>query len=84
MCTMYKFSHIRVQRETKDRLDQLKVPGQSYDGLLRQILATLESIMPMLPHEGPPLPRGLGVRWPGLTKKESKLNPRQVEEDPKE
>jgi hypothetical protein len=84
MYTVDRFSHIRVQRETKDRLDQLKAPGQSYDGLLRQILATLESIMPMLPHEGPPLPRGLGVRWSGRTKKESELNPKQVEEDRKE
>lgn len=84
MFTMREFNLIRVQQETKDRLDQLKATGQSYDGLLRQILATLESIMPMLPHEGPPLPRGLGVRWSGLTTKESKLKLGQVEEDRKD
>lgn len=58
------FDLVRVNRTTKERLDKLKAPGQSYDGLIRQLLDFLEYWRPSLPHEGPPLPRGMGVGWP--------------------
>jgi hypothetical protein len=61
--TMNKFTHIRVNQQTKGELDRLKALGQSYDGLLRELLAIAEALMPMPPAQGPPLPRGLGIRW---------------------
>jgi hypothetical protein len=60
---MAKFNHIRVNQETKDHLDDLKAPGQSYDGLIREILALVNSMKPTPPIEGPPLPKRLGIRW---------------------
>lgn len=60
---MTKFNHIRVNQETKDRLDDFKAPGQSYDGLIREILTVVDSMLPTPPLEGPPLPKKLGVRW---------------------
>lgn len=58
------FDLVRVNRTTKERLDELKAPGQSYDGLITQLLDFLEHWRPNLPHEGPPLPHGMGVSWP--------------------
>jgi len=60
---MAKSNHIRVNQETKDYLDDLKAPGQSYDGLIREILALVDSMLPTPPIEGPPLPKRLGIRW---------------------
>jgi len=64
MLTMTEYDHIRVHRETKEQLDQLKAPGQSYDGLLRELMALVKALLPMPPADGPPLPQGLGIRWP--------------------
>ena len=58
-----QFNHIRLNQETKDRLDRLKAAGQSYDGLLRELLDMVERMLPMPPTEGPPLPRSWGIRW---------------------
>jgi hypothetical protein len=60
---MTKFNHIRLNQETKDHLDNLKAPGQSYDGLIRELLSLVDSMVPMSPIKGPPLPKKLGVRW---------------------
>ena len=36
------------------------------DALVGHIAAAhIGKIMPPLPNEGPPLPRGLGIKWPG-------------------
>jgi len=68
---MNKFTHIRLNRQTKEELDRLKAPGQSYDGLLKELLVIVEALMPMPPAQGPPLPRGLGIRWPTRRAKET-------------
>jgi len=33
---------MRVSKEVRDKLDELRHPGQTYDGVLREILEELE------------------------------------------
>jgi len=44
---MKRFNHISLKQETKNQLDELKAPGQSYDGLLQQLIAIARALMPM-------------------------------------
>ena len=70
---MTEYNLIRIKQDTKDRLDNFKAPGQSYDGLLQQILLWLESVAPMPPHKGPPLPQFMDVKWKDMIgKRENK------------
>lgn len=34
---------IRIRKETKEQLDKLKHAGQSYDGIIRELIAYKES-----------------------------------------
>lgn len=77
---MAKSTHIRLNKQTKEELDRFKAPGQSYDGLLRQLLTIVEALMPMPPAQGPPLPRGLGIRWPTRKAKEIEGEERAIEQ----
>ncbi len=63
---------IRVAEDTKSKLDELRAHGQSYNGLLLELLELAEragfgkvadklGLMP--PSEGPPLPKKTGRRW---------------------
>jgi hypothetical protein len=64
---------IRVSTPTKEKLDSLRAPGQSYDGVLIQLLDLVEQIgfgrladrLGLLrPTEGLPLPKKSGRgRW---------------------
>jgi hypothetical protein len=64
---------IRVSTPTKEKLDNLRAPGQSYDGILIQLLDLVEQIgfgrladrLGLLrPTEGLPLPKKSGRgRW---------------------
>jgi len=59
-----RYTHIRLNKATKEQLDEFRAPGQSYDGLLREIMTFLKGALPPPPSQGPPLPRRLGIRWP--------------------
>jgi hypothetical protein len=64
---------IRVSTPTKEKLDNLRAPGQSYDGILIQLLDLVEQIGfgrladrfgLLRPTEGLPLPKQSGRgRW---------------------
>jgi len=34
-----EFTHIRISEDTKRHLNELRAPGQSYDGLLRELIS---------------------------------------------
>jgi len=54
---------VRIRKETLSKLNSLKGPGQSHDGLLTQLIEVINAMRPSMPWEGPPLPYGLQKRW---------------------
>ena len=63
-------THIRVPISIADALrNAASAKDISIAVLLDNIKDKIMPLLPMPPTEGPPLPRRLGVRWPGKTKK---------------
>jgi len=69
---MQKYALIRVSEDTKKRLDEFRAHGQSYNGLLWELLERVEKagfgkaadrLGLLKPTEGPPIPKKTGRRW---------------------
>lgn len=63
---------LRIRKETVEKLDKLRASGQSYSGILEELIDLAERVGfgrvadklgLMRPTEGPPLPKELGVTW---------------------
>jgi len=69
---MKSYTLLRVSTDTKKKLDEFRTQGQSYNGLLWELLQLAEKagfgkaadrLDLMRPTEGPPLPKKMGRRW---------------------
>jgi len=69
---MKEYHTIRIQKPIADKLDELRAPGQSYSGIIQELLELVEQagfgtvadkLDLMRPTEGPPLPKKIGRRW---------------------
>jgi len=66
-------THIRVPISLAEALrSSAKAQGRSIASLLENLKDTMLALLPMPPSKGPPLPRGMGIRWQGQSKKERK------------
>ena len=65
-------THIRVPVSLAERLRKVAmVKNVSIAVLLDSVKHEILGLLPMPPREGPPLPRRMGVKWPGRTSKRS-------------
>ena len=65
-------THIRVPMSLAETLRNAAVANNiSIAVLLDGFKDKILDLLPMPPREGPPLPRGMGVKWPGKTSKRS-------------
>lgn len=69
---MRQYHTIRIEKSVADKLDELRAPGQSYNGVLEELIDLAEKVgfgrvadklHLMRPSEGPPLPKKTGRRW---------------------
>jgi len=69
---MKSYTLLRVSSDTKKKLDEFRTQGQSYNGLLWELLQLAEKagfgkaadrLDLMKPTEGPPLPKKMNRRW---------------------
>ena len=67
-----------MEKEVADKLDELRASGQSYSGLLSDLVNVAEKFVfgriagklhLMKPSDGPPLPAEWGIIWKGRRKK---------------
>ena len=65
-------THIRVPVSLAEKLREIATAKNiSIAVLLDSVKHEILNLLPMPPSEGPPLPRRMGVKWPGRTGKRS-------------
>jgi len=65
-------THVRVPVSMAETLKEAAATKNvSIAVLLDSLRSKIVDLLPMPPSEGPPLPRKMGVRWPGKTGKGS-------------
>jgi len=65
-------THVRVPVSIAEALrNAADVKRTSIAVLIDSMRDKILDLLPMPPSEGPPLPRRLGIRWPGKTRKRS-------------
>ena len=65
-------THIRVPISLANALRKAAgVKNTSIAVLLDSLRDKILNLLPMPPDEGPPLPRKMGIKWPGKTSKRS-------------
>ena len=65
-------THIRVPVSMANALSEAAAAkNASIAVLLDSVRDKILDLLPMPPHEGPPLPRKMGIKWPGKSSKRS-------------
>ena len=73
-------THIRVPLSIAEMLkNRAKAEHKNMPSFISDLIEFLKAVAPNLPHEGPPVPRGLGIRWPGQVNRDTNASNKRGE-----